>query len=67
MPLTAEPLTDETTGTFAIGDGPSVRRLGFGAMRLTGDGIWHRTPASPTEPHVHLQEALLRQVIGRSG
>ena len=34
---------------------------------LTGDGIWHRTPASPTEPHVHLQEALLRQVIGRSG
>jgi polyphosphate kinase len=34
---------------------------------LAGDGIWHRTPASPTEPHVHLQEALLRQIIGRSG
>jgi polyphosphate kinase len=34
---------------------------------LAGDGIWHRNPASPTEPHVHLQEALLRQVIGRSG
>jgi polyphosphate kinase len=34
---------------------------------LAGDGIWHRTPASPTEPHIHLQEALLRQVIGRSG
>jgi pyridoxine 4-dehydrogenase len=32
-------LTDETVGTLQIGD-RWVRRLGFGAMRITGDGIW---------------------------
>jgi aryl-alcohol dehydrogenase-like predicted oxidoreductase len=32
-------LTDEIVGTLQIGD-RSVRRLGFGAMRITGDGIW---------------------------
>ena len=32
-------LTDETVGTLQIGD-RSVRRLGFGAMRITGEGIW---------------------------
>ena len=31
---------------------------------LAGDGSWHRRPANPTEPHIHLQEALLRRVIG---
>jgi aryl-alcohol dehydrogenase-like predicted oxidoreductase len=28
------------SGTFRIGRDLSVRRLGFGAMRLTGEGIW---------------------------
>ncbi|MHB8528905.1 MAG: aldo/keto reductase [Caulobacteraceae bacterium] len=28
------------SGTFKIGGDIEVRRLGFGAMRLTGDGIW---------------------------
>jgi aryl-alcohol dehydrogenase-like predicted oxidoreductase len=38
-------LTDEKTGTFTIGeDGPTVRRLGFGAMRITGPGIWGDPP-----------------------
>jgi pyridoxine 4-dehydrogenase len=32
-------LTDESVGTLQIGDRP-VRRLGFGAMRITGEGIW---------------------------
>jgi pyridoxine 4-dehydrogenase len=32
-------LTDESAGTIAIGD-RSVRRLGYGAMRITGPGIW---------------------------
>src|SRR6266550_3714158 len=32
-------LDDNSAGTFSIGDRP-VRRLGFGAMRITGDGIW---------------------------
>ena len=28
------------SGTFAIGGDLPVHRLGFGAMRLTGPGIW---------------------------
>jgi pyridoxine 4-dehydrogenase len=33
-------LADETAGTFALGGELGVRRLGFGAMRITGEGIW---------------------------
>jgi len=57
VPLTAEPLTDEATGTFRIGDGPTVRRLGFGSMRLTGDGIWGE-PADPDECRRVLRRAV---------
>jgi pyridoxine 4-dehydrogenase len=58
MPLTAEPLTDEATGTFRIGaDGPAVRRLGFGAMRLTGGGIWGE-PEDPEECRRVLRRAV---------
>src|SRR5437588_3016766 len=32
-------LDDTSAGTIPLGDRP-VRRLGFGAMRITGDGIW---------------------------
>ncbi|GHA26810.1 oxidoreductase [Devosia pacifica] len=35
-------------GTFAIGGDLEVNRLGFGAMRVTGDGIWG-DPADPEE------------------
>jgi len=28
------------TSTFTIGGDLEVRRLGYGAMRITGDGIW---------------------------
>jgi pyridoxine 4-dehydrogenase len=37
--MVAEPINDETAGTIALGD-LRVRRLGFGAMRITGEGIW---------------------------
>ena len=37
MTTTARPA--EASGTFVIGDIP-VHRLGFGAMQLTGDGVW---------------------------
>jgi pyridoxine 4-dehydrogenase len=57
VPLTVEPLTDEATGTFRIGDGPTVRRLGFGSMRLTGDGIWGE-PADPDECRRVLRRAV---------
>jgi pyridoxine 4-dehydrogenase len=57
VPLTAEPLTDEATGTFRIGDGPTVRRLGFGGMRLTGPGIWGE-PEDPDECRRVLRRAV---------
>jgi aryl-alcohol dehydrogenase-like predicted oxidoreductase len=30
----------KASGTFAIGGDMTVNRLGYGAMRITGDGIW---------------------------
>jgi aryl-alcohol dehydrogenase-like predicted oxidoreductase len=57
MPLTAEPLTDEAVGTFRLGDGPTVRRLGFGAMRITGQGIW-----GPPEDRDEARRVLRRAV-----
>jgi pyridoxine 4-dehydrogenase len=57
VPLTAEPVTDEATGTFRIGDGPTVRRLGFGGMRLTGSGIWGE-PDDPDECRRVLRRAV---------
>src|SRR5258708_6433530 len=35
-------------GTFAIDGDLKVRRLGFGAMRLTGSGVWGE-PKAPAE------------------
>jgi pyridoxine 4-dehydrogenase len=55
--VTAEPLTDEAIGTFRIGDGPAVRRLGFGAMRLTGPGVWGE-PEDPDECRRVLRRAV---------
>ncbi|SDH04989.1 aldo/keto reductase [Nonomuraea jiangxiensis] len=36
----------QATGTFTIGD-KTVHRLGFGAMRITGPGIWGPPPDHP--------------------
>jgi pyridoxine 4-dehydrogenase len=45
------------TPTFTFPHGPTIRRLGFGAMRLTGDGIWG-------EPkNVDEAKAVLRRVL----
>ncbi len=54
--MTAEPLTDETAGTIALGD-LRVRRLGFGAMRITGKGIWG-PPADHDEALAVLRRAV---------
>src|SRR5947209_7362254 len=43
--------------SFLIGDELEVKRLGFGAMRITGEGIWGE-PASPEGAR-----ALLRHVV----
>ena len=37
---TQTPTSAKASGTFDIGGGLTVNRLGFGAMRLTGDGVW---------------------------
>src|SRR5277367_4265072 len=41
-------LTAAKSGTFTIGGDMTVHRLGFGAMRITGEGIWG-PPKNPEE------------------
>ena len=45
------------TSTFTIGGDLEVRRLGFGAMRITGDGIWG-PPDDPDEAKRVLRRAV---------
>ena len=35
-----KPVTASASGTFLLGKDLPVHRLGFGAMRITGDGVW---------------------------
>src|ERR687890_559114 len=37
-------MTATASGTFSIGGDLEVTRLGYGAMRITGDGIWGPPP-----------------------
>ena len=46
-----------SSGTFAIGGDRSVRRLGYGAMRITGPGIWG-DPADRQESLAVLRRAV---------
>src|SRR5438874_11266116 len=58
MPELAAPLTDESpAGTFTLGDELNVRRLGFGAARITGRGMW-----GPPPDHDHALEVLRRAI-----
>src|SRR5262249_6661330 len=45
------------SGTYMIGNDLPVRRLGFGAMQLTGPGVWGE-PANPTEAIAVLRRAV---------
>jgi pyridoxine 4-dehydrogenase len=45
------------SGTFSIGGGLAVNRLGFGTMRLTGPGIWGE-PSNRAEAIAVLRRAL---------
>ena len=45
------------SGTFAIGGDPPIHRLGFGAMRITGKGIWG-DPKDPEEARGVLRRAV---------
>lgn len=42
--VTAATTTTSGTSTFQLGGGLTVNRLGFGAMRITGEGIWGWPP-----------------------
>jgi pyridoxine 4-dehydrogenase len=53
---TNEPIA-AAAGTFDIGGELTVHRLGFGAMRLTGEGIWGE-PDDPDECRRVLQRAV---------
>lgn len=44
-------------GTFSLGGDLTVNRLGFGAMRLTGEGIW----GEPKDPE--LAKQVLRRTV----
>jgi aryl-alcohol dehydrogenase-like predicted oxidoreductase len=44
-------------GAFRIGEGPEVHRLGFGAMRITGPGVW----GPPADPKVAIE--VLRRAV----
>ena len=50
-------LQKETTGTFALGGELTINRLGYGAMRLTGPGIWGE-PKDRDEARKVLQRAV---------
>lgn len=54
--MATEPLGDETVGTAKLGD-LEVRRLGYGAMRITGDGTWG-PPADREEALAVLRRAV---------
>ncbi|MEM1044424.1 MAG: oxidoreductase, partial [Bacteroidota bacterium] len=45
------------SGTFDLGDGLTVHRLGFGAMRITGQGVW-----GPPADHERSLRVLTRSV-----
>ena len=55
MPDTTRPAVE--SGTFAIGGDLPVYRLGFGAMRITGKGIW-----GPPEDHDEAIRVLRRSL-----
>jgi pyridoxine 4-dehydrogenase len=54
IPCRAVPSSSET---FLLGGDLEVKRLGFGAMRITGEGVWGEPPDPPAT------RALLRRVI----
>lgn len=49
--------TAGAAGTFALGGNLSVNRLGYGAMRITGKGIWGE-PADPEKAKAVLRRAV---------
>jgi pyridoxine 4-dehydrogenase len=55
--MSTNTLSSSTSGTFLIGGDLPVHRLGFGTMRLVGDGAWG-DPADPAEVRRVLRRAV---------
>jgi pyridoxine 4-dehydrogenase len=55
--MSPHPITATAGGTFKIGGDLPVRRLGYGAMRITGPGIWGE-PKDPAEAKRVLRRAI---------
>jgi len=53
----AEAVNAKSSGTFVIGGNMSVNRLGYGAMRITGKGIW----GEPKDPET--AKKVLRRAV----
>src|ERR687891_1800158 len=56
-----QPVSAGMAGTIDVGGDLTVNRFGFGAMRLTGDGIWGQ-PADRDEAKAVLRRAIERGV-----
>lgn len=54
--MTTRAITAEASGTLELGD-LTVHRLGFGAMRITGEGVWGE-PEDPDEAKAVLRRAV---------
>src|SRR6201997_3853430 len=57
MNNTVKSLSATASGTVSLGGELTVRRIGFGAMRITGDGIW----GPPQDPAAAV--AVLRRAV----
>src|SRR5580704_8897750 len=52
-----ETITAAASGTITLGNDLTVNRLGFGAMRITGKGVWGE-PKDPAEARRVLRKAV---------
>lgn len=57
MTATEEKVNASASGTFTLGGDLTVHRLGYGAMRITGKGIWGE-PNDPNEARAVLRRAV---------
>jgi pyridoxine 4-dehydrogenase len=51
-------LSAAAAGTFTLGGDLTVNRMGYGAMRITGEGVWG--------PPADKSQAILMQLLCRS-
>lgn len=57
MLMSTATISAKASGTFTIGGDLTVNRLGFGAMRITGEGVWGE-PKNPEEAKDVLRRAV---------